>query len=272
MRARMLTTVFALALVAAPAAAQSEWLAAEGTGVALEFRHPSFSAEEANDELGALDGAWFLSGRVGVPVFGAAAVVELPFANSSVGDGDFSLGNVYLGGEMPLMLGAMTLEAGVRLPTAGEPETIDELLGTVIAIAPSVADRYDAFVPEVLVPRVGLRAGLSATSLISVEANAAGAYMIHTGEGDTDNDFYIDYGARAFAGLAATRIGLGIEGAQNVTADEGVEASIHQLGVWVDHAFGMIRPGVSLFLPIGGDYADTIDYVLGVSLEIDLPM
>ncbi|HEX6587569.1 MAG TPA: hypothetical protein VF039_00990 [Longimicrobiales bacterium] len=272
MRARMLTSVFALALVAAPAAAQSEWLAAEGTSIALEFRHPSFSADEINDELGVLDGAWFLSGRVGVPLMGAAAVAELPFANSSVGDGDNSIGNVYLGVELPVMLGAATIEAGARLPTAssGDLEDVSPFLGFIA----SMTDRYDAFVEDAFVPRIGVKGGISATPIISIEGNLAGAYMIYTGEGDTDNDFVLDYGVRGFAGLASTRIGLGIEGFNVLTADDADadDSSINQLGLWLDHEFGMFRPGISLFLPVDEDFGDIVDYTLGVSLEVDLPL
>ena len=48
MRGRFLMAC-ALAVVAAPAAGQSEWLVSDGNSVALEWRHPMF-ADEAEDE------------------------------------------------------------------------------------------------------------------------------------------------------------------------------------------------------------------------------
>lgn len=267
MRARMLTSVFALALLAAPAAAQSHWLAAEGTSVALEFRHVSF---EEDDDFGVLDGAWFLSGRFQVPVMGAAVVAELPFSSSSIGDGDRTIGNLYLGAELPVMLGVATIEAGARLPTLSVSG--DDDVSTGLGFLSSIDGRYSAFVEDVTVLRLGARTGMSATDLISVRANLAGGYMIFSGDLAPDNDFVIDYGLRAFAGPGATRLGVGVEGFRIMTSEDDEDDNLNQLGIWLDHEFGIVRPGVSLFIPLDSDLGDFVSHVLGVSVEIDLPL
>lgn len=268
MRARMLMSVFALALLAAPAAAQSHWLAAEGTSIALEHRNPTF--EEGDDEFGALDGAWFLSGRFQVPVMGAAVVAELPFSTSSIGDGDRTIGNAYLGAELPVLLGIATIEAGVRLPTLSTSG--DDDVSTGIGFLSSLDGRYSAFVEDVTVLRLGARTGMSATDLISVRANVAGGYMIFSGDFAPDNDFVIDYGLRAFAGPGATRIGIGVEGFRVMTSEADEDDNLNQLGIWLDHEFGIVRPGVSFFLPLDSDLNEFLSHVIGVSVEIDLPL
>ena len=70
------------------------------------------------------------------------------------------------------------------------------------------------------------------------------------------------------------RAGVGFEGATNLSQDDEEEgdSSIFQAGMWADYKFGMIRPGVSFFIPLSSDYSDMVDWMLGLSLEIDLPM
>lgn len=277
MRNRMLTAVFGLVLFPALAAGQSEWLAANGTGVALEFRHPVFdeTALGVPDDGSMLNGGYFLSGRFQLPLIGLAGVAEIPFAHGSFGDeGDQAIGNVYIGGEMPLMLGLVTVEAGLRLPTfssMGGNDTTPTFAGFV-AGASSAADRYDAFVDDLIGLRAGVKTGFGLIPMIDLEANLGAAYMIFTGDGAADNDFMVDYGIRGFATPAAARIGLGVEGAAELTGEEGEEfdeRSTHQLGMWFDYGFGMLRPGVSFFMPLDDS---SVDYIVGLSLEIDLPM
>ncbi|HUF12659.1 MAG TPA: hypothetical protein VMN78_06150 [Longimicrobiales bacterium] len=273
MRNRMLMTVFALVLVPAVAQAQSEWLVEE-TGVALEVGHTSF---EEDFGLSALSAGYFLSGRFQLPM-GLAVVAELPFAYASydfdpgfgtpVEGSDNTIGNVYLGVEMPVMLGAATVEAGLRLPT--HDSDLDDFSPLVGSLAGAV-DRYDAFLTDVITPRVGLQVGMAATELIGVAANLGAAYLIFTEDG-VDDDFVLDGGLRAFVGPGATRLGAGLEGMAVLTGEgEFADRSVFQAGLWVDHDFGIVRPGVSLFLPLDEDYGEIISYVVGVSLQVSMP-
>lgn len=272
MRARMLMAVFGLAALPGAAQAQSEWLAENGTGVAVEMRHPVWVMEP--DDASMLNGAFFVSGRFALPVVGLAAVAELPLGYGKIADeSNFKLGNVYLGVEMPMMLGLVRVEGGVRLPTLGDLDADD--VGGFVAASASMADRPAAFMENVIAPRVGAEVGTSLMPLISVEANAGLAYHLYTGDDPKpDNDVFVDYGIRAFATPAAARIGLGYEGAAELTGEDGEEfgeRSASQVGLWFDYGFGMLRPGVSFFIPMG-DYGDLVDYTIGLSLEIDLPM
>lgn len=273
MRNRMLMAVFVLALFPGIVQAQSEWLVEE-TGVALEVGHTSF---EEDFGLSALSAGYFLSARFEVPM-GFAAVAELPFAYASyefdpgfgtpVEDSDNTIGNIYLGVEMPVMLGAATVEAGLRLPThSSDANEFSPLVGTIAG----AVDRYDAFVSDVIAPRVGLQVGVAATEMIGVRANLGAAYMMFTEDG-VDDDFVLDGGVRAFVAPGATRLGAGLEGMAIMTGDADFgDRSVFQAGLWVDHDFGMLRPGVSVFLPLDEDYGEILNYTVGVSLQVSMP-
>lgn len=287
-------------LGSAPIAAQSEWLAAEGTSVALEYRHASLGDINPDLDLSPLNGAFFLSGRFVMPVTGAALLAEIPYGYFSAGgedDGSGSLlGNIYIGGELPILLGLATVEAGVRLPTAGE---VDPDHAAVLAFTSTFPDRYDAFggmhfLQRVLTPRVGIRAGVPGVPIFDVEANASLAYMMRE---DTeipafDDDLMLDGGVRAFANLLGARAGLGLEGAIELTgeaegdfleaeAEDFGERSMFQAGVWLDYDLGLFRPGVAFFVPLNDNTSfvypqqesesSGVDWMLGLSLEADLP-
>lgn len=276
MRNRMLTAVFGLLLFPGFALAQSEWLVEE-TGVALEVRHPVL--EDLDDDLKSiLNNGYFLSGRFQLPM-GFAVVGELPIGYASytdvglTGDEDVSettIGNVYLGVEIPVALGLATVELGTRLPT--QSELGDDDFSTGVGFFSSLVDRYDAFLDDMIAPHAGVQFGLSATDLIGVSANLGATYLIFTGDNAEDNDFVLDGGVRAFVGPGATRAGAGLEGMAVLTGDEDFsDRTFYQLGLWLDHDFGMVRPGVSFFLPLDEDYKDFVDYVVGLSLQLSLP-
>jgi hypothetical protein len=282
----MLTSVFALAVLAAPVAAQSEWLAAEGTSVALEFRHPvSISLVDDDTDQSLLNGAYFLSGRFALPVVGIAGVAEIPFAYGKFGSGDTeasgtSIGNIYLGGEMPVMMGLATVTGGVRLPTAPEPEDDNPSSG-VGAIA-GMTDRFDAFIEKAIVPQLGVRVGIPGIPVVDVEANVNANYVIYGGDDEDDplveeedNDVILDGGVRAFAGLMGARVGVGFEAVAELTGEEDEELgerSFYHAGLMADYSFGMVRPGISFFIPLDKNYKSMFDWMLGLSLEVDLPM
>ena len=282
MRTRMLTSVFALLAVASPAAAQSEWLAAEGTSIALEYRHPSIDLGEGVDES-ALTGAYFLSGRFTLPVIGFTGVAEIPFANASLklegsdeeaeGNG---IGNVYIGAEMPIMLGAATIVGGVRLPTMGEADDIDDVNdpSPLFGFAGGLTDRFDAFVPEAIVPQAGIRLGVPGIPVFDVEANLNANYLILGGDNEEDNDFVLDGGVRGFANLMGLRAGVGLEGFWLATPEEDDDSDslFYHAGLWADYGFGMFRPSVSFFIPLSNDYSDMVDWTLGLGVEVNLPM
>ena len=265
---RMLVAVLALAALPAGALAQSEWLVQE-TGVGFEARRPAFDAELG---LSAASAAYFLSARFQLSRF--AVVGEIPFAYASYENetalgtrqsSDHGVGNLYFGVELPLMLGTAALEAGLRVPTYdadfGEVSPLVGYFGTL-------ADRYDAFVSELLAPRLGFRIEPLPTDLIgSVRANAGIAYMM-PGGGTVDADLVLDGGLRAFVASGGTRAGAGLEGMLVLTGDADLaRRSIVQGGLWLDHDFGRLRPGLSIFLPLDDDYGDVIDFVLGLSLQ-----
>ena len=288
MTKRMLTSVFALMVVASPAAAQSEWLASEGTSVALEFRRPVLSDEVLGEDIetSLLNGAFFLSGRAQIPVIGLAGVAEIPFAYAKFGledvddseESSTSIGNIYLGVEKSIMLGAATIVGGVRLPTAAELD--DEKPSTFLGQLAGFTDRIDAFAPKTTVPQLGVRVGVPGIPVFDVEANLNANYAMYGGddegaeEEDDDNEFYIDGGVRALASVMGLRAGVGIEGVHNLSQDDEEEgdSSFYHVGLHADYAFGMIRPGATFFIPLSSDYSDAIDWMLGLSLEIDLPM
>ena len=293
MRTRMLMSVFALAAAATPAAAQSEWLAAEGTSIALEYRHAALSDETLDEDINRsmLNGAFFLSGRAQIPVVGLAGVAEIPFAYGKFGEDEAEIsgtriGNIYLGVEKSLFLGAATITGGLRVPTSPDFEDEDpedaanDAAAFLAGLASSATDRTDAFTPKTTVPQIGIRFGIPGVPVFDVEANVNANYVMFGDdeedevEGEDDNEFVLDGGVRAFAGVMGLRAGVGLEGAMNLSQDDEEEgdSSMYHAGLWADYEFGMIRPGVSFFIPLSSDYSDTVDWMLGLSLEVDLPM
>ena len=285
MSKRMLMSVFALVVAAAPAAAQSEWLAAEGTSVALEYRHPALADLPDETETSLLNGAFFLSGRAQIPVVGLAGVVEIPFAYAKFGVEDVddseesstTVGNIYVGVEKDIMLGAATIIGGLRLPTA--PDLDFEKPSTFLGPIAGAVDRIDAFTPKSTVPQLGVRVGVPGIPVFDVEANLMANYIMMGGdddgaEEDDDNEFVLDGGVRALASVMGLRAGVGFEAAHNLSQDdeEDGDATWYHVGLHADYAFGMIRPGATFFIPLSDEYSDTVDWMLGLSLEIDLPM
>ena len=123
-------------------------------------------------------------------------------------------------------------------------------------------------------PQAGIRLGVPGIPVFDVEANLNANYIIYGGEGEEDNDFMLDGGVRAFAGVMGLRAGLGLEGVMNLTMDEDDESdsTMYHAGLWADYGFGMIRPSVSFFIPLSDDYSEMVEWTLGLGLEVNLPM
>ena len=291
---RTSTALLAFLVLAAPAAAQSEWLAAEGTSIALEYRHPSMGSLPDEIEPSPLNGTFFLSGRLSLPATGIALLAELPYGYFAFEDqegGGGLIGNLYLGVEVPVLLGAAVIEGGMRMPTAGDMDPDD---AAILAFTATFPDRYDAFggtyfLQPVFAPRVGVRAGVPGIPVFDVEANVSTAYMMRRGDDfDIDelgDDLMIDGGVRGFANVLGLRAGAGIEGAVELTGEDDEdfgERSMFQAGLWADYSLGMLRPGVSFFIPLNENSSFVLpqsesessqpDWLLGLSLEVDLPL
>jgi hypothetical protein len=271
---RMIVSAAAVAgalVVGQSAQAQiSEIATAPEKGVWLEVDHPSF---KELDVTGATS-IWYLGGRM--PVMDRMrVVVDIPFAHAGFdGDAIFGsesnsvLGNPYLGIEYELtpMFG---LQFGARAPiTTADSESFADVVGYL-------ADpmRGDAFLEDALPLKGAVTVGQAFANGLGIRARAGVTAAIYTGDDDdAETMTFADYGISGHYVLGLARLGAGLSGRWDISADEGgfSDNSLHQLGLTIDGQFGGVRPGLSLRLPLDRTYREVTEYSIGAYLQVPL--
>ncbi len=272
-RSGLIAALLGVVLMGAqPLAAQSYLL--PGTpqkGVWLEISHPDVEVFEVS----APSTAWYASGRYPLaPRFWGVA--ELPFAygklNRPAGvesDGSTVLGNPYLGIEYALT-DRIQLEAGGRLPlTTADEQSFGDVVGFL-------ADplRGEAFMQDVVPISGGVVFHHGLAGGVDLRARGGLTSLFWRGDDDLGETMTaLDYGVMALVPRGAARFGGGVTGRWDVSADEDgfAENSLHQLGLNADYAFGRMRPGITLRVPLDSDYRDMVKSSVGISLQVTLP-
>jgi len=272
-RSGLITALLGVVLVGVqPLAAQS--YLTPGTplkGMWLEVSHPDVEVFEISTP----STAWYASGRhpISTRFWGVA---EVPFAYGKAevspaleSKGSTVLGNPYLGVEFALNE-RVQLDAGGRLPlTTADEESFGDVVGFL-------ADplRGEAFVQDVVPISGGVTLRHSLATGVDLRARGGVTSMFWRGDDDLgENVTALDYGITALVPRGAARFGGGVTGRWDVSADEDGfgENSLHQLGLNADYAWGRMRPGLSLRVPLDSDYRDLVSSTVGLYLQVALP-
>ena len=265
---RFLLGAALLAGVAPSLSAQSIWVSQHtGKAVALEMLKPSF---DGDDETSLTTVVVF--GSLRMPVGSTLVVVgELPFAHygeQDLDDSDNTIGNPYVGVEIRSPGSPVFGEIGIRAPLASEDNTA--------AFVGWLADihRWEAFVPNFLPISGAINYRFRGATGFVTRLRAGPNLWIATEEwGDDDLELLATYSAQV--GYEASQFSMlgGLTG-KAILSEEDInfgERTFHEVGAVVTLALGRVHPGVHVRLPLDEDMVDTLDYVFGVNLSIELP-
>lgn len=282
--AGLIVVLAAVSRLSAPAAASAvqaaPWLDRGPAGaVSLEFLRPTFNPE------GAPQGSTFFLGAR-LPVGQAMRIVlDVPFtyANHTLNCGDFvcieteagsAIGNPYVGIEVGKDGSPLLLEVGARGPLA-KAATLDDLGVLAFGMMADV-DRIEAFLPDAITLGGNLHYVTRSTSGLGLRLHGGLTGLIPTESGEEvaldDQELLASYGIHAWYGPGSARVGAGFTGRWTVTNEESsfAESSFHQVGLDGEMAFGIVRPGIHLRLPVDKDLSEIVDFVLGLSLRVDI--
>lgn len=259
-------------LVPASLSAQSIWLdrSADKT-VGLEVLIPNFK-----DEDGVSGWAAFLSLRA--PLSNQLHFVgEMPFAHGSFESRSIfidsgsqnSIGNPYFGIEIGRQGSPVFGEIGARVPLASEDKFGATLVGLVTDF-----DRLEAFAPKMLPLTAMLNYHHKEASGFAIRLRGGPSFLINTDKDEFEDGSELFIGYSAQAGYESEQVSIlgGVTGRANMTeenADFG-ERSVHQLGFNASVGLGNVRPGIHFRLPLDDDLKDSMDFVMGFNLGIQL--
>jgi hypothetical protein len=261
----------AAALSAAePAEAQSFLLpATPEKGVWIEAARADFKGFEAAFP----STTWFISGRLPVtPRLSATVDVPFSYARLDVAGADSEtssvFGNPYVGAEFAAVPDRLTLEAGLRLPlNTADSESFADVLAVL-----ADPQRMEAFMDNTVPVTVAASLEHAVSNVLSLRGRAGIMSAFYTGDDAPDTDVAVDYGAVGTYTAGPARVALGFSGRWFTTADEGGfgENSLHHVGLGADVKVGRVRPGVSVRIPLDGDYRDVLGSSIGVYLQVPL--
>jgi hypothetical protein len=264
-----LTVLIAAMSFALPLSAQSIWLdRRHEQTIGFEFLIPDFKTEDG----GVSGWALFLSLRA--PLSDQLRFAgELPFVHANLESGPFffrngsqnSFGNPYLGLEIGRPGSAVFGEIGVRAPLASKDNFGAALVGFITDF-----DRLEAFLPNLVSISGMLNVHQIGATGFALRLRGGPALNIST-EGD-DTELLIGYSAQAGYESEVVSVLGGVTGRVNITeenADFG-ERSVHQLGFNASLGLGKVRPGVHFRLPLDDDLKNSLDFVFGFNLGVQL--
>jgi hypothetical protein len=265
-----LTVLIAAMSFATPLSAQSIWLdRRHDKTVGLEVLIPDFKTEDGGGVSG-----WALFIALRAPLSDQLRFAgELPFVHANLESGSFffrsgsqnSFGNPYLGLEIGRQGSLVFGEIGVRVPLASEDNFGAALVGVITDF-----DRIEAFLPNVVSIAGMLNVHQVGQTGFALRLRGGPALAIST-EGN-DTELLIGYSAQAGYETEAVSILGGVTGRANMTeenADFG-ERSVHQIGFNASLGLGKVRPGVHFRLPLDDDLKESLDFVFGLHLGVQL--
>lgn len=217
---------------------------------------------------------WFFGGRL--PVDARWSVVaDVPVAHARVSfagapeESNTVMGNPWVGVE--LVERGLTLEAGLRLPLTTADE---ESFADVVAF---LADfqRGEAFMEDALPASVAASYEHGLANGMTLRGRAGIVGLFYTGDlDDVDDEALVDYGVLATYPVERARFGLGFYGrwwATDLYEDAGFsDNSVHHAALSADYGFRRVRPGVSVRLPVDGQYDEVLGSTVGLYLQVPL--
>ncbi len=269
---RRITFPLALAWTLAAAgsgAAQAPWLGVDRTPrIAAELMKPGL---DDSGDFHPGSSALYLSGRIRVsPTL--AFVAELPVAFGGLrydGGADALLGNAYVGVESGPVDAPVWVEAGGRLPLIGSDPNSAWLVGTNTDI-----DRLSAFQPKTATVSGALNVGRRNATGTGVRARLGPELYFRTsGDWQYSTEVLMNYGAQLYRVRGPLELYAHAGGLVVVSGEDRGgfgERSLHQLGFGGSYLVGGLRPGVVVRLPLDEDLQQSINYVIGLTLQVPL--
>jgi len=267
-----MTRPFALILAAVcggsvgPLGAQvlQPWRELAPRGVSLAVLRPSFdgggtSALTTINEIGL---RWTI-GR-------AVLVGDLPFVNAKVdgaSSGALVIGNPFLGiasSPTSTFIG----EFGVRVPIASV-STLERGIASSVGILGDFMD-LEAYTEDVLTIRGTAGYRYRTPSHYGLRVAFRPTYLVPVGNNSGDSELFLDYGIQGGYESERASFGMVFNGRALITESGGSigERTVHEMGVGGSMTFGQFRPGVIIRVPLDSDLSQSLNYSVGVRLEV----
>lgn len=263
-KARVALVVLPAIVLALPTGASAQGGSALGVMLAKPFTD-SDAFGGADSEL--LNTAWQISYTRPVGSYGLEVRLPLAMGRYDGADGEFAIGNPYIGLNMAGS-GSMMYFGGVNLPLAPDDKGLATGTG-------SLADATDpgAFMPDYLTVSGGIASTSANATGVSPFWGAAPQIGLYLGDNDAVDGSEIS--VRGWGGvnypMDAFSLTGGAKASYWLTQDDGDNSDALTLAIFGggSMAAGPGTAGVSLTLPIT-DWSDFVPFVLGVTFSCPL--
>lgn len=182
-------------------------------------------------------------------------------------DGEFGIGNPYLGIKKYCQKAPLSFSGGVWLPVASEDKLWANLMGSFAdptmvgafhanTLTLDLAANYKGMVGKSLVPFAGVGPSIAIPTKDEFEVR--------------DTEVYINFGGGLFYNVnKSVMVGGGVNGYYWVTEDD--VDPIYQFTFGGMVKVGGLNPGLFVTLPLGDDnYKDFVDSIIGIYLGVPL--
>ena len=241
------------------------WRELAPRGVSLAVLRPSFdgggtSALTTINEVG-------LRWTIGHAVL----VGDLPFVNAKV-DGAFSSGAMLIGNPFLGIASdpASTFigEFGVRLPVA----SISSVERGFAALVGLIGDFMDgeAYAEDLLSVRGTVGYRHRTPSHYGLRVAFRPIFVWPVGNNTGDSELFFDYGIQGGYESERASFGMVFNGRALLTESGGSvgDRTVHEMGAGGSMTFGQFRPGVIIRVPLDSDLSQSLNYSVGVRLEV----
>ena len=263
---------FALILAAAvggsvgPVGAQvlQPWRELAPRGVSLAVLRPSFdgggtSALTTINEVGL---RWSV-GRV-------VLVGDLPFVNAKVDgtpSGALVIGNPFVGvasSPTSTFIG----EFGVRIPITSTA-TLERGFAAFVGFLGDFMD-LEAYTEDLLTIRGTAGYRYRTPNHYGLRVAFRPTFVVPVGNTSGDSELFLDYGVQGGYESERASFGVVFNGRGLLTESGGSigERTVHEMGVAGSMTFGQFRPGVIFRVPLDSDLSQSLNYSVGVRLEV----
>jgi hypothetical protein len=196
-------------------------------------------------------------------------VGELPFVIAKADgapSGAFLVGNPYLGAATA-PTSSFIGEIGFRIPVVSA-STPERGFAALVGVLGDFQD-LEAYGEDVLSIRAtaGYRFRAANHSILRVALRPM--LLSPVGNNSGDSELFLDYGIQGGYETDQASVGLSFTGRALLTEPGSIgERTIHDVALGGSMAFGRIRPGVLIRLPLEHDLGDVLSYSVGLTLQM----
>ncbi len=281
-----LAILIVISLSPASAFGQSFWVEGDRhKTVSLEMLRPDFVGK---DETTVPTAAWFLSIRWPLGK-GALLLGELPFSHygNAIDNGETEsrsiIGNPYIAVELPLRELPIFVELGVRAPLVSGDEPPRVYVQPAESDGQTQARRIGTFSDLSRTEAFALNR-LTITAIIKrrIKTEFGVGFCVYGGPrfslSTTDHwqdrsELLFSYGALAWFDEERASVRVGFFGQVILTESElpfSSDAHVHQMTFGARFRVGKVHPGFNFSLPFNDDIGNTLEYVFGLNVTLQL--